>query len=727
MSKTLVIFSDGTGNKGGVTNDTNVWRLYQMIDRNKSGQLTYYDDGVGTQNFSPVKIVSGALGWGLSRNIRQAYAFLVKNYNPGDKIYLFGFSRGAYTVRSLLEMVHACGLVNRHTGGTNNEPAVDLTTEEIDKRVRAAFKAYRSVNKEACEIHAKKYKNLKVAIEFIGVWDTVDAVGLPFNGSLAIELLYWSLFRSRAYEFRDQTINGAKVARQALAIDDERKSFHPNYWAEAGKYVSGLDSNGNPVLDDANLEQVWFTGMHSNCGGSYPKDGLAYITLEWMISEMDEAGVLARTSDPTTRGLLDLSGAEVRRVRDLANDGDKLYDSRDGIANFYRYDPRRLSKFADGTKQPIKIHVSVINRIIKRTQNYAPLFIEQANGTEFGDKIPVVYTGHEKSQFRKPKESDDEPFLQSLPAETKKHLDSLVWWREKVFYALFFLSISIAAMGLTLEPINEWGMPVTNHVVKGGHNQSGSSEESQLCYKNPTEGNRELLISLAYLGCAQVSLQAKIWNHTGIWLEKGRGYSFELDDIQNWEDDGNKSSPYVGREAEGIVNWIRFTSFDPDAKYMELLGIVDGNVFSLGRLAMHANGGFSRTFIPRTSGELIVLTNEPVWNDYFFENNSGSAELIIRSVALGEFGEREAIRVLADSPNAAFNWIAATTKVFVPRMAENIIDNALSYPRMSALWLTLVILMIVFGYLFEIKIRAVARSGWDALVPQLHKLKSKGN
>ncbi len=269
MAKSLIVFSDGTNNKGGVTHDTNVWRLNQMVDRSRGDQCTFYDDGVGTQDIAPLKIIGGAFGWGLSANIREAYSFLARNYEPGDRIYLFGFSRGAYTVRSLLGFINRCGLVAGHAAsGQAEEP----TSGELKERVKQAFRAYRAIRAKPAE--TERARNRKVVVEFIGVWDTVDAVGMPVDELRP--LVSWAsyLIGRRGYRFRDHVINGARTARQALSIDDERRTFHPNVWSAAGTY--GDDSK--PV----DLKQVWFAGVHSNVGGGYPKDwpGIRYARVD---------------------------------------------------------------------------------------------------------------------------------------------------------------------------------------------------------------------------------------------------------------------------------------------------------------------------------------------------------------------------------------------------------------------------------------------------------------
>jgi len=441
--RSLIVFSDGTGNKGGVTHDTNVWRLYQMIDRSEGNQCTFYDDGVGTQSFAPLKAISGAFGWGLSRNIREAYTFLAKNhsFSRGDYIYFFGFSRGAFTVRALLGFINKCGLVD--TAGK--------TSDVIKAEVATAFEAFRSKDPSKAEALNNEHPN----IEFIGVWDTVDAVGLPMDELLhLLEPCYEMLTGKNAYRFTDLSVSGVKYARQALAIDDERRTFHPNVWREAGRVNSNEDSR-------VDVDQVWFSGMHSNVGGSYPKDGLAYITLEWMLME------LQKTNEGD--GKIKLRAESIKEVSNLANQADKLYDSRSGLAAYYRYSPRdvellssiegeaflrRLSR-NDEKSLPIKIHASVIDRIRQGVGNYAPLFLPLK-------EIKLGFTDSEKSRWAKIRYkglSFAEPDEKEQEEEEKERLQlkKLVRRRQYAFYAYLSATIVLILFGLFKTSEQEFG------------------------------------------------------------------------------------------------------------------------------------------------------------------------------------------------------------------------------------------------------------------------------
>ncbi len=363
MPKNIVICSDGTGNSGGKKRGTNVWRIYNAVNRYRTDvpQITFYDDGVGTDTLRWARSLGGAFGWGLSRNVRQLYAFLVMNYEPDDKIFLFGFSRGAFTVRSLAGMIIRCGLLKR-------EHYLQASLGKRNRMLKQILRAYRSESKEAGERMQNLLALQPIEIEFIGVWDTVDAVGLPFDELRGLDWGWRKLFGVRLWGFHDRRLSRkVKYGYQALAIDDERRTFHPNVW----KPREGI-------------EQVWFAGVHSNVGGGYPKDAMSFVPLDWMMGNAEAHGL----------GFIEGRRDEFGWDTDVHG---RLYDSRGGLGAFYRYAARNL-----GT-QPA-IHASVFERIARGTDNYAPKVIterlegnndlDQPNYTvAWTDKGPYASTG----------------------------------------------------------------------------------------------------------------------------------------------------------------------------------------------------------------------------------------------------------------------------------------------------------------------------------------------
>ena len=263
MAKRLVVCLDGTWNtpddKLNATNVVKIMRAIRSIDDDGTSQVVFYDKGVGTGG--PIdRIRGGAFGRGLGENVRDGYRFLANNYEVGDEIYLFGFSRGAFTARSLAGFIGACGLLNKYTMG----------------KLKRAWKHYRTRNRDprgmgdvAC--HAG------VRIRCIGVWDTVGALGVP------VERLKW--MNRREYAFHDTSLGpDVGCALHALAIDEHRGPFAPTLWQA-------------PVRDGQAVEQVWFAGVHSNVGGSYDDARLSDITLDCMIKRVRHHTPLAFDDD----------------------------------------------------------------------------------------------------------------------------------------------------------------------------------------------------------------------------------------------------------------------------------------------------------------------------------------------------------------------------------------------------------------------------------------------
>jgi hypothetical protein len=358
MSKNIVICSDGTGNSAIKGRGTNVFKLFEAIDLNGhrtrpelTPQVALYDDGVGTEDFKPLKIFAGATGYGLSRNVKQLYKELVRIYDPGDRIFLFGFSRGAFTVRTLVGLIAACGILDVQ----QLETAADL-----DAAVNDTYKVYRKSYRTALaklflgepdtslipRFRSKCCRPGDVPITFVGVWDTVDAVGLPFHLSDFINMVFYR------FKFRDHKLSKlVKHACHALAIDDERHSFHPILWHEDGE-------------DGGRIEQVWFSGAHSNVGGGYPKQGMSLVALEWMMRKAEHTGGEGEG--------LRLLAADRTLYCDHANVDDKLYDPQAGLGIFYRWKVRDIAEICRMHHVKPAVHLSVLERIAHGTDDYAP-------------------------------------------------------------------------------------------------------------------------------------------------------------------------------------------------------------------------------------------------------------------------------------------------------------------------------------------------------------------
>lgn len=262
MAKNIVVLSDGTGQEGGSGNPTNVYQMFRMLENRTGRQVVFYDQGVGT---GWRKISGNVGGMGISRNIRESYRFIFDRFESGDQIYLIGFSRGAATMRSLSGFIHYFGILPK------SRPEL----------IKQAYKIYKKSDKverrsKAAEF-VSRHHTMWTKIRFIGCYDTVAALGLPFKPASAL-LDGIPGFR---HQFHDFTLSeSVENAYQAVAIDDERKTFHPILWD------SEVDGSYQTV------RQVWFAGMHTDVGGGYPERGLSDIALTWLTRQAVEHGLL---------------------------------------------------------------------------------------------------------------------------------------------------------------------------------------------------------------------------------------------------------------------------------------------------------------------------------------------------------------------------------------------------------------------------------------------------
>lgn len=282
--KKLVVFCDGTWNKvdetsAGVPCPTNVVRLFEATlshDAKGNPQVVHYIQGIGTHYWDRLR--GGGFGYGISDNIKDAYRFIVSNYEPGDEIFLFGFSRGAYTARSIAGLIHNMGILKR----------------EYFYQVNDAYKNYKD---RSADWHpdGPKTKGFRQAytwgnetIRFVGVWDTVGALGAPYG--IVLGWIIDKLFNTRFHDIK--LSSSIESACHALAIDERRWPFRPTLWQ--------LSSTHDP----ANFEEKWFPGAHSDVGGGYPEMGLSDTALEWMADKAGHHGLqvdMQRISNPAFR------------------------------------------------------------------------------------------------------------------------------------------------------------------------------------------------------------------------------------------------------------------------------------------------------------------------------------------------------------------------------------------------------------------------------------------
>lgn len=273
--KRIVVCCDGTWSTADQSSPTNVVKLHRAVaaaGADGTRQVTTYVQGVGTKPWE--RLVGGAFGWGLSQNIQQGYRFVLESFEPGDELFFFGFSRGAYTARSLAGFVRNAGILRR---------------EHAD-RIEEAYALYRSEKAHPSSEEAQRFRaaySHESRIRCIGVWDTVGSLGIPLTG------LHLFKFLNRPWQFHDTELSSrVDAAFHAVAIDEKRPPFTPTLW-------SPHDAPNQRV------EQVWFAGVHSDVGGGYSDDDLADIGLVWMVERARSCGLAVADppgADPRVTG-----------------------------------------------------------------------------------------------------------------------------------------------------------------------------------------------------------------------------------------------------------------------------------------------------------------------------------------------------------------------------------------------------------------------------------------
>ena len=417
--KAILLFSDGTGNSSAKLFKTNVWRLYEAVELGPAPpgaqvQIAFYDNGVGTSGFRPLALLGGIFGWGLKRNVLRLYTFLCRNYRKDDKIYAFGFSRGAFTIRILVALIARQGILTGHKDADlaylvhdayrdycrNNFPR--RWPEFLIRGIRGVRDAYIGLKRTIRgQLRYRQTKRLYEDVEFVGVWDTVSAYGGPFAElTRGIDDWVWPLSLPN-YRLSARV----RRARHALSLDDERDAFWPLLWDEhleeeqsrnGGEFFyqdkdGQLQTGTRPVIRNR-LRQVWFAGVHSDVGGGYPDESLSYTSLTWMMDELkDDLRFIPQFVD---------------RAAALANPLGPIHDSRGGPAAYYRYQPRKIAAFLDppdrttvslrdpgakgdrdhGLLKRVLVHESVLARIASGVDNYAPSALPETF-------IPILSTG----------------------------------------------------------------------------------------------------------------------------------------------------------------------------------------------------------------------------------------------------------------------------------------------------------------------------------------------
>lgn len=313
MSKRICLLFDGTWNKR--KDRTNVWAMKEAItspgQREDAAQPVWYDEGVGTHWYDSIR--GGLFGAGLGKNLCQGYDWLCRKHAPGDEIWSFGFSRGAYTARSLVGMIRKCGVLQ----------------EPSERLVEEAYEIYRDKDAapdDARVVEFRRRNSREVRVKFIGVWDTVGSLGVPGTAFP---------FSRKYYRWHDTELSKiVDHAYHAIATDEEREDFAPTLWTKLKP-------------ENVEVEQAWFIGAHADVGGGYEDGGLQKLALRWMQEKAQACGL-------QLKGLADAAGG----LHNL-----KPHDSHKEMAfGLYRMvRGRKPRQFGTGVAETI--HPSVHRRI----------------------------------------------------------------------------------------------------------------------------------------------------------------------------------------------------------------------------------------------------------------------------------------------------------------------------------------------------------------------------
>lgn len=402
MPKNIVVCCDGTGNEVN-SNLSNVLKLFRVLVKDE-GQRVYYHPGVGTiglqSTWQRLKqeaygVFGLATGAGLDEDTLAAYRFLCETYQDGDRVWLFGFSRGAYTVQILAAFVHVIGLLPRDQ--------LDLAGYALSAYKNASERSHDPATAKTFLDEAWHFRRVAgghiIPIEFMGVWDTVASVIVPRQDKFLLDL------QTLVYT---RTNPSVKKFRQAMSIDERRRMFRLNRWIDPQKYWSNPFDAATAV--DQDLRQVWFSGVHGDVGGGYPEaeSGLSKFPLLWMIDQAEAAGLRVDRSmvDHLVWGLARQDSGHVYVAPDATA---QLHVSLEGAWWFLEYLPKREKwkewpdrkcylgwYIPDAEPRPIPegsiVHRSVVERMAKLAA-YRPVNMPPAYAIEEMPPAPVAAGG----------------------------------------------------------------------------------------------------------------------------------------------------------------------------------------------------------------------------------------------------------------------------------------------------------------------------------------------
>jgi uncharacterized protein (DUF2235 family) len=476
--RNLIVLSDGTGNSASKAFKTNVWRLYQALDLRDGKQVAVFGDGVGNSSIAFLRIIGLALGVGVKRNVLNLYKFLCHNYwqetsadgkTQSDRIWMFGFSRGAYTIRVLAALVHSEGLVTFETEADLDRNAIAAYRAFRRKHFRAKtwwvfwvplgrwirdllISLWQRVAGDIAYEDVERRQNIK--IYFMGLWDTVAAYGLPIDElTIAVDKWVWPM------QFADTSLlDRVQHARHAMGLDDERRTFHPIPWDER------WEKQQRGTVDPDRLTQVWFPGMHADVGGGYPDDGLSFVPLNWMIEE-------------AARKDLRFESTIVDTYQALASPTGRLYDSRSGAGALWRYQPRNVQFLMDKNDDTVPkdqrvtplVHHCVVTRMTYGNDGYAPKALPFRIDILLPDRTRVAF---DKSKVDGALQTATDAATKAVLTDLKALIDTAaardergqyfalvldsIWLRRCVYFATLGLALFALAFP-AVHTLMDWG------------------------------------------------------------------------------------------------------------------------------------------------------------------------------------------------------------------------------------------------------------------------------
>jgi uncharacterized protein (DUF2235 family) len=363
--KNIVVCFDGTWNNADAQFPTNVVKTAKLLlptDTNGADQVVFYDAGVGSGKGPVAKslesLLGGAFGVGLMDNIEHAYRFLTFNYVPGDKIFVFGFSRGAFSARSFGGLIRTCGILRKEHVGRVKEAVALYKNRDREAGPDAppcrefrrdySFASYRGDFDGGWHVAAggQAAREYPLTIEYMGIWDTVGALGVPSQ-------FFFSGLFNRKYQFHDLALSRmVRSARHALAIDERRRTFMATPWSNIDELnreavQSGADPAALPYL------QQWFPGDHASVGGGGDVNGLWQAALVWVVEGAEQRG-------------LAVDGAELEQYRKDRDHRASVYCMKKAAFSLAAISTRR---WRDGPKHPAEVSEIACQRVREAPAN----------------------------------------------------------------------------------------------------------------------------------------------------------------------------------------------------------------------------------------------------------------------------------------------------------------------------------------------------------------------